>query len=201
MIILIYIYFLKFTLGDYAMKISMVALLIVVILVGVCGYGLGYTMYEPKIRSFESQVSSLTSEVSMFNSTVLSQQTQTSTMEGLPPFVNPDFDVSLSSPVVIVPDSGGSVNVSVTLKATKLNTSEVLILEANSTIPGYVADFKPASVTLQPRDTTSVELTVTVPSGVPKDTYPMSIVAKGETTQGGSWLLIAVGSSLKVPPP
>ncbi|MGD0329714.1 MAG: hypothetical protein ABSB40_04605 [Nitrososphaeria archaeon] len=183
------------------MKMSMVALLIVVILVGFGGYGLGYTMYEPQIRSYESQVSSLTSEVSMLNSTVLSQQTQISTMGGLPPFANPDFDVLLSTAVVNISDSGGSVNVSITLKATKLNTSEVLDLETHSNIPGYVADFKPTSVTLQPGDSTSINLTVIIPSGVPNDTYPMSIVARGKTTQGGSWLLIIVGSSLKVPPP
>ena len=183
------------------MKISMIAFLLVVILVGVGGYGIGYTIYEPKIKSYENQVSSLTSEVSRLNSTVLSQQTQISTMGGLPPFANHDFEVLLSSPIVIVSEGGGSVDVSVTLKATKLNTSEVLVLEAHSNISGYVADFKPTSVTLQPGDSTSVELTVIVPSGVPKDTYPMSIVARGKTTQGGSWLLIVVGSSLKVPPP
>jgi uncharacterized membrane protein len=183
------------------MKISIIAFLLVIILVGVGGYSIGYTIYEPKIKNYENQASNLASEVSKLNSTVLSQQTQISNMGGLLPFANHDFEVLLSSSIVIISENGGSVDVLVTLKATKLNTSEVLILEAHSNISGSVADFKPTSVTLQPGDSKSVELTVIVPSGVPKDTYPMSIVARGKTTQGGSWLLIVVGSSLKVPSP
>jgi uncharacterized membrane protein len=89
----------------------------------------------------------------------------------------------------------------ITLKATKLNTSELLVLETHSKIPGYVADFKPTSVTLHPGDVTSIELTVFIPNGVQKGTYPMSIVARGETTQGGSWLIIVVGLAQPIPPP
>ncbi len=127
--------------------------------------------------------------------------TMATNMGGLPPFANPDFDVLLRPPIVTVPESGGSVSVFITLKATKLNTSESLVLETHSTIPGYVADFKPTSVTLHPGDLTSVELTVFIPSEIQKDTYPMSIVARGETTQGGSWLIIVVGLAQPIPPP
>ena len=127
--------------------------------------------------------------------------TMTTNMAGLPPFVNPDFDVVLRQPIVRIPESGGSVSVVITLKATKLNTSELLVLETHSTIPGYVTDFKPTSVTLHPSELTSIELTVVIPSGVQKGTYPMSIVARGETTQGGSWLIIAVGLAQPIPPP
>lgn len=122
-------------------------------------------------------------------------------MGGLPPFANPDFDVLLRPPIVTIPESGGSVSVAITLKATKLNTSELLVLETHSNIPGYTADFNPTSVTLHPGDVTSIELTVVIPSGIQNGTYPMSIVARGETTQGGSWLIIVVGLAQPIPPP
>ena len=127
--------------------------------------------------------------------------TMATNMGGLPPFANPDFDVLLRPPIVTIPESGGSVTVFITLNATKLNSSELLVLETHSKIPGYVADFKPTSVTLHPGDLTTTELTVFVPSGIHKGTYPMSIVARGETTQGGSWLIIVVGLAQPIPPP
>ncbi|MGZ4924620.1 MAG: hypothetical protein ACXV5H_11820, partial [Halobacteriota archaeon] len=96
---------------------------------------------------------------------------------------------------------GGSVSVVITLKATKLNTSEVLAFETHSNIPRYEADFKPTSVTLHPGDLTTIELTVFVPNGIGNGTYTMSIVARGETTQGGSWLIIVVGLAQPIPPP
>ncbi len=127
--------------------------------------------------------------------------TMATNIGGLPPFANPDFDVLLRPPIVTIPESGGSVSVFITLKATKLNTSELLVLKTDSKIPGYAADFKPTSVTLHPGDLTSIELTVFIPSGIQKGTYPMSIVAIGETTQGGSWLIIVVGLAQPIPPP
>jgi hypothetical protein len=127
--------------------------------------------------------------------------TMATNMAGLPPFANPDFDVLLRPPNVTIPDSGGSVSVFITLKATRLNTSELLVLETHSKIPGYVAEFTPTSVTLHPGELTSIELTVFIPSGIQKGTYPMSIVATGETTQGGSWLIIVVGLAQPIPPP
>ena len=127
--------------------------------------------------------------------------TMATNVAGLPPFANPDFDVLLRPSIAAIPDSGGSVSVSITLKATHLNTTELLVLETHSKIPGYVADFKPTSVTLRPGDLTSIELTVVVPSGIQNGTYPMSIVARGETTQGGSWLILVVGLAQPIPPP
>jgi hypothetical protein len=123
------------------------------------------------------------------------------TMAGLPPFANPDYDLWASPPVVTVPENGGSVGVQIMVKATKLTSAEVLLLEAHANIPGYSASFDPASLTLHPGDATSTELTVTIPSGVQNGTYPMSIVARGKTTQGGTWLVIMVGLSRTAPPP
>jgi hypothetical protein len=123
------------------------------------------------------------------------------TMAGLPPFANQYYDLWASPPIVTVPENGGSVGVQIMLKATKLTGTEVLILEAHANIPGYSASFDPASVTLQPGGSSSTELTVTIPSGVQNGTYPMSIVARGKTTQGGTWLVIIVGLSRTAPPP
>lgn len=125
----------------------------------------------------------------------------TTDIGGLPPFANPDFDVQVSPPIVTVPQNGGSVSVLVTLQATRLNTSKSLVLETHSRIPGYVADFRPTSIVLQPGDSTSVELTILIPRGIQNGTYPMSVVARGETTQGGGWLIIVVGPAQTIPPP
>ncbi|MDH5200009.1 MAG: hypothetical protein OEW93_03890, partial [Candidatus Bathyarchaeota archaeon] len=45
------------------------------------GYGLGYTIYQPRIESYERQVSDLTSEVTDLNSTVLDQMSRISALE------------------------------------------------------------------------------------------------------------------------
>ncbi len=123
------------------------------------------------------------------------------TMAGLAPFANVDFDVWVTPPIVTVSESGGSVRVLVELKATKLTSSEVLVLETHVNIPGYSAHFNLTSVTLHPGGSIVVELTITIPSGTPNGIYPMSIIAKGETTQGGSWIVIMIGASETGPPP
>lgn len=129
------------------------------------------------------------------------QERTRTTMAGLPPFANPDFDVLVTPPIVTVPESGGSVDVHLELKATKLTSSESLVLETHANIPRYSASFTPTSVLLHPGDSIGVELTVTIPRGVQNGTYPISIVARGKSTQGGGWLVIMVGSSQTGPPP
>jgi hypothetical protein len=123
------------------------------------------------------------------------------TVAGLPPFANQDYDLWATPPVVSFPENGGSVRVQIMFKATELTRTEVLLLEAHANIPGYSASFDPTSVTLQPGGSTSAELTVTIPGGVQNGVYPMSILARGETTQGGTWLVIIVGLSQTAPPP
>jgi hypothetical protein len=123
------------------------------------------------------------------------------TVAGLPPFANQDYDLWATPPIVTVPENGGSVGVQIMLKATNLTSTEVLLFEAHANISGYSASFDPASVTLHPGGSTSTELTVTIPTGVQNGTYPMSIVARGKTTQGGTWLVIIVGLSRTAPPP
>jgi len=129
------------------------------------------------------------------------QQQTLARMPGLPPFANINFDVVVTPPIVTVPASGGSAHVLVELTATNLTVSETLVLETHANIPGYSANFNTTSVTLNPGGSMGMELTVSVPNGVQAGSYPMSIVAKGENTQGGGWLLINVGSSQTVPPP
>jgi hypothetical protein len=135
------------------------------------------------------------------NQSANQQERARTTMAGLPPFANSDFDVSVTPAIVTVAESGGSVGVHVVLKATKLTSSETLVLETHASIPGYLASFNPTSVTLHPGDSIGIELTVTIPSGVQNGAYPMSIVARGGTTEGGTWLVIVIGPSQTVPPP
>ena len=53
------------------MKRSVILIAVVCLLVGVgSGYAAGYLRYEPKIRSYQIQVSDLTSEVSSLEQTV-----------------------------------------------------------------------------------------------------------------------------------
>jgi hypothetical protein len=129
------------------------------------------------------------------------QEGAATAVPGLAPFANRDFDVVVTPPIVTVPQAGGSVVVLVELKATNLTSSETLVLETHANIPRYSASFTPTSVLLRPGDSTGVELTVTIPRGVQNGTYPISIVARGESTEGGGWLVIMIGSSLTGPPP
>jgi len=118
----------------------------------------------------------------------------------LPPFANPDFDVVVTPAVVALPASNRSVTVQLELTATNLTHDETLVLETHSNLPGYSANFNPTSVTLHPGGSILVELTITIPSGVQNGIYPMSIIARGNTTQGGGWLVIMIGPSQIGPP-
>jgi hypothetical protein len=129
------------------------------------------------------------------------QETGGTAMVGLPPFVNRDFDVVVTPPIVIVPENGGSVDVLVELKATDLSTSQTLVFETHASISGYTTSFNSTSVTLNPGASMGLQLRVTLPSRVHKGIYPMSIIAKGQNTQGGGWLVIYVGTPQIGPPP
>lgn len=65
------------------MKQSIIVVLIVVcLLTGIVGgYGVGYTIYQPKIKTYENQVSSLTSEVSRLQLNLTEAQKTTSNYE------------------------------------------------------------------------------------------------------------------------
>lgn len=64
------------------MKKSIIATVIASLLIGVAGgYGSGYIIYEPKIRSYEIQVSDLTFEVSRLSQAVSNQEARISTLE------------------------------------------------------------------------------------------------------------------------
>jgi hypothetical protein len=119
----------------------------------------------------------------------------------LPPFANENFDVIVFPPVVALPEGNGSVTLHVDLKATNLTHDETLVLETQSSIPGYSAYFNSNPVILSPGQSISLELTVTIPSGVQDGTYPISIIAKGATTEGGGWAVIIIGPSATLPPP
>jgi len=55
---------------------------IVCLLVGTAsGYGLGYAIYQPKIESYEIQVSDLTFEIGELDSTISSQMSRISSLE------------------------------------------------------------------------------------------------------------------------
>ena len=127
------------------------------------------------------------------------QEAQTM-IPALPPFANPDFDVVVTPAVVALPASNRSVSVQLELTATNLTHDETLVLETHSNLPGYSANFKPTSVTLHPGASIRIELTITIPSGIQNGIYPMSIIARGNTTQGGSWLVIMIGPSQIGPP-
>ncbi|MFC2025105.1 hypothetical protein ACFLTG_01655 [Chloroflexota bacterium] len=64
------------------MKKGVILIIVVCLLIGAgSGYAAGYIRYEPKIRSYEIQVSNLTSEVSGLEKTITSQKTQISGLE------------------------------------------------------------------------------------------------------------------------
>jgi hypothetical protein len=129
------------------------------------------------------------------------QKGTATTMAGLPPFANRDFDVIVTPPIVTVPEDGGSVNVLVELRATNLGSSQTLLFETHASISTYTANFNSSSVTLNPGTSAWLQLSLTIPNGVQKGTYPLSIIAKGGTTQGGGWLVINVGPPTNPPPP
>jgi uncharacterized membrane protein len=118
----------------------------------------------------------------------------------LPPFANQNFDVVVTPAVVALPASNRSVTVQLELTATNLTHDETLVLETHVNLPGYSANFNPTSVTLHPGASIGIELTITIPSGIQNGIYPMSIIARGNTTQGGSWLVIMIGPSQIGPP-
>jgi hypothetical protein len=122
-------------------------------------------------------------------------------MPALIPFANWNFDVLITPSVVTVPTSGGSVTVLVELVATNLSASETLLLETHTNILAYSASFNTTSVNLSPGGSASVALTVDIPNGVQSGSYALSVTARGETVQGGGWLVINVGSSQIPPPP
>jgi hypothetical protein len=121
----------------------------------------------------------------------------------LPPFANQNFDVVATPQIVALPANNRSVSVTVQLEltATNLTHDEPLVLETHANLPGYSANFNPTSVTLHPGESVVIELTITIPSGVQNGTYPMSIVARGPSTQGGDWVVITIGPSETGPPP
>ena len=172
-----------------------------------------FAIYSSYMAGFTKQTAFVTKDIYL---TPTSTQTETMTstttlvntplnantnLPALPPFANNDFDVLVTPYSVAVPASGGSVNVIVEVIATSLTVTETLALETHANIPGYSANFNTTPVTLNPGGSVTVGLSVSIPNGVQSGTYPMSIIAKGENTQGGGWLLINVGSSQTAPPP
>ena len=68
------------------------------------GYGLGYTIYQPRIESYERQVSDLTSEVTDLNSTVLDQMSRISALEAQYASLNQSYHELLwGGPTPIIP--------------------------------------------------------------------------------------------------
>lgn len=118
-------------------------------------------------------------------------------------YANTYFDVQGNDSVLSVPENGGSCGELVKLVGTHLNSSENLVLTAYvSGLSGYTVSFVPSSVTLDPGGSTTVELSITIPSGVPRGTYAVSIEAAGEhQIKGGTWIAVNVGSQKPVPPP
>jgi hypothetical protein len=138
---------------------------------------------------------------SLTRSVEMTKQGTQTTMPALPPFANPEFDVVVTPYLVTLAESNRSATVQVELTATNVTHDETLILETHSNLPGYSANFNPTSVTLHPSGSVTIELTVTIPSGVQNGIYSMSIIAKGNTTQGGGWLIIGIGASpIDLPP-
>jgi uncharacterized membrane protein len=137
---------------------------------------------------------------SLRRSVEMTKEAQTM-IPALPPFANQNFDVVVTPSIVALPASNRSVTVQLELTATNLTHDEPLVLETHTNIPGYSANFNPTSVTLHPGESVAIELTITIPSGVQNGTYPMSIVARGPSTQGGDWVVITIGPPETGPPP
>ena len=131
------------------------------------------------------------------------QTTSQSTVQpvGLPPFANQNFDVEVNPAVATVSSQGGTVDAVVTLTATNMTTSQTLDLTTHINIPGYLVKFNTTSVTLQPGGSSEVAISVTVPSGTHGGSYAMSIVVEGGGMQGGTWLVVDVGTGNTAPPP
>jgi hypothetical protein len=131
---------------------------------------------------------------------VVNEQQSLGGMPSLPPFANGNFDLIVVPYMVTLPQSGGSANVLVELEATNLTISETLVLETHANIPGYSSSFNTTSVTLNPGGSATVALTIGIPNGVQSGIYAVAVIAKGDATQGGGWLLISVGSRIAPPP-
>jgi len=162
----------------------------------------GYIKQTVYVTKNNYLTTSTQTENMISTTTLVNTQSNVNTyVPSLPPFANVNFDVLVTPYIVTVPASGGSVDVNVEIIATNLTVSETLVLETRANIPGYSANFNTTSVTLNPGGSISIGLTVLVPNGVQSGIYPMGVIAQGENTQGGGWLLINVGSSQTVAPP
>jgi uncharacterized membrane protein len=129
------------------------------------------------------------------------QSTTQLQLQGLPPFANQNFDVEVNPAVASISSQGGTVDAVVSLTATNMTSSQELSLATHASIPGYSAKFNAAAVILGPGGSANVTLSVDVPASTPSGYYAISIVATGAGMQGGTWLLLTVGSGQGPPPP